>query len=522
MKCALVFACLIGAWSFHAAETSQAAQHGKAEHVVVVVWDGMRPDYVRPQYTPTLYQLARSGVFFKNHHALYLSSTEVNGTGLATGVYPDRSGIMSNSDYRPEIGWLGPQGTESLEAVRRGDWLTEGNYLLVPTIAEILQRHGHPTIIAGTKPVALLFDRSLKRTSQTASNSVTLYRGRTIPSAVLPSLIKVNDDKAFVTNVTHPNITQDAWTTKALTHALWKKGVPQFTLLWLSEPDSSQHETGPGSDVSIAALESSDKNLAEVLKALEEKKVLEKTDVFVVSDHGFSTIFRGPDVVELLKKAKFKATRKFEDPEPGDVLVVGLGGSMLLYVIEHNADVVRRLVEYFQSTDFTGVIFSRSPQEGTFPLELTHIDTTNAPDLVVSFRWSADKNDFGTPGMVIAENGKKGKGTHASLSPFEMNNTLVASGPDFRLGFINELPTGNADLLPTILWLLGVKPPQPLDGRVMTEALVGSSLEKLKPEQKTVEASRDLGLFRWRQYLKFTTVGKAIYFDEGNGESVMK
>jgi len=186
MKLSSVFTSLICAVSFLAAKTSQAASHGKAEHIVVVVWDGMRPDFIRPQYTPRLYQLARGGVFFKNHHALYISSTEVNGTGLATGVYPDRSGIMSNSDYRPEIGWLGPQGTESLEAVRRGDWLTEGNYLQVPTIAEILQRHGQPTIIAGTKPVALLFDRALKRTSPAASNSVMLYRGRTIPSAVLP------------------------------------------------------------------------------------------------------------------------------------------------------------------------------------------------------------------------------------------------------------------------------------------------------------------------------------------------
>src|SRR5262249_42588583 len=124
MKFSFVVASLILAALFPVVEMSQAASHGKAEHVVVVVWDGMRPDFIRPQYTPTLYHLARGGVFFKNHHALYLSSTEVNGTGLAPGVYPDRSGIMSNSDYRPEIGWLGPQGTESLEAVRRGDWLT--------------------------------------------------------------------------------------------------------------------------------------------------------------------------------------------------------------------------------------------------------------------------------------------------------------------------------------------------------------------------------------------------------------
>src|SRR5438876_9571948 len=148
-----------------AAATPAAAAKGPAEHFVVVVWDGMRPDFISPQYTPTLYQMATKGVFFKHHHPVYISSTEVNGTALATGVYPNRSGIMANSDYRPEIGWLGPNATEGIEAIRRGDLLSEGNYLLVPTLAEMLQKAGHTTVIAGSKPVALLHDRSSKRTS---------------------------------------------------------------------------------------------------------------------------------------------------------------------------------------------------------------------------------------------------------------------------------------------------------------------------------------------------------------------
>src|ERR1043165_4435210 len=76
-----------------------AQAKGVAEHVVVVVWDGMRPDFITPQYTPNLYWLATNGVFFKNHHPVYISSTEVNGTAIATGCYPDRNGIMANVDY---------------------------------------------------------------------------------------------------------------------------------------------------------------------------------------------------------------------------------------------------------------------------------------------------------------------------------------------------------------------------------------------------------------------------------------
>ncbi len=74
---------LIGLWG---AEQRVSAK-GQAEHVVLIVWDGMRPDFITPQYTPTLYWLATNGVFFKSNHCAYISSTEVNGTVLP-GVPP--------------------------------------------------------------------------------------------------------------------------------------------------------------------------------------------------------------------------------------------------------------------------------------------------------------------------------------------------------------------------------------------------------------------------------------------------
>jgi len=512
-------------WKTAGAESLARGPKGRAEHIVVVVWDGMRPDFITPQYTPTLHQLAARGVFFKNHHPVYISTTEVNGTAIATGVYPNHSGIMANSDYRPNIGWLGPNATEGIEAIRRGDLLLDGKYIQVPTVAEILHTHGYETVIAGTKPVALLHDRHSTRPSGAAADSLVLYKGRTIPRAAVDALNHLNDDKEFPTNTTHPNTAADAWTTKSLTQGLWRKGVPKYTLLWLSEPDASQHETGPGSDTSLSALESSDKNLEKVLKTLEEKKLLDKTDVFVVSDHGFSTIQRGPDVTEILKKAKFKAFKKFEDPEPGDVMVVGLGGSVSLYVFgekenkEKKEKVIHQLVEFFQASDFAGVIFSDIDVEGAFRLDQVRIGTTNSvPDVLVAMRWSAEKSEFGTPGLLVSEGGKKGKGSHGSLSRFDMRNTLVAAGPDFKSGLINELPTGNADVAPTILRILGISPSSPMDGRVLEEALVDGRPVEAKPVTKTDEKSRDLPLFRWHQYLKYTEYGGALYFDEGNGE----
>jgi arylsulfatase A-like enzyme len=496
---------------------------GKAEHVVLVVWDGMRPDFVRPQYCPTLYALATNGVFFRNHHPAYVSSTEVNGTALATGSHPGRSGIIANTDYRPEISILSTFATEGLDSIRRGDLLTDGNYIRTPTLAEIFQDAGIPTITAGSKPVVLLHDRSWRKSSSAEKESVTLFEGKTLPRSAVDALIKVNEDKAWTTNVTHPNTTQDNWTTRALVRGLWRKGVPKYSVLWLSEPDKSQHEHAPGSTQAIHAVETSDKNLAEVIKVLKEKGVYEKTDILVVSDHGFSTIQRGPDVVDILKRQKFSAAKKFDNPEPGDVMVVGLGGSVMFYVVDRDEAVIRRLVEFLQTTDFAGVLFSRLPLEGTFPLDAVRYGGTNSvPDVLLSMRWTADKNDHGIPGMFYSMEGTKGKGSHASLSRFDMHNTLVAAGPDFRQGFMNETPSGNIDVAPTILWILGVNPPSPMDGRVLHEALAGSTEKAPKAVQRKIQASRDIGYIRWQQYLKFTEVGHAIYFDEGNGEAVLK
>jgi arylsulfatase A-like enzyme len=493
------------------------------EHVVLVVWDGMRPDFVTPQYCPNLYTLATNGVFFRKHHPAYVSSTEVNGAALATGANPGHNGILANTEYDPEFSLLSSYATEGVDAVRRGDFMTGGHYILTPTAAELLQAAGIPTIIAGSKPVAQFHDRARARTTPMQQQSPVLFEGKTIPRALADKLKKVNDDKPFPPTITQPNSPQDNWTTHALTRELWKHGVPKYTLLWLSDPDKSQHETGVGSPTSLEGIEASDKNLGEVVKALKDKGVWDKTDVMVVSDHGFSTIQRTPDVTAILKKAGFSAFSKLEDPEKGDVMVVGLGGSALIYVVGHEEPVTQRLVDFLQTTDFAGTIFSRIPIEGTFPFEsVGYVGTNNAPDLIVALRWNAGTNAYGAPGLMTTVGGTAGKGSHASLSRFDMNNTLVGHGPDFKRGLVNQVPSGNVDVAPTILWLLGQQPAASMDGRVLHEALVNSTAPAPTPETKRIEASRDVGLFRWTQYLQFSTVGTTRYFDEANGEAIRR
>jgi arylsulfatase A-like enzyme len=85
--------------------------------------------------------------------------------------------------------------------------------------------------------------------------------------------------------------------------------------------------------------------------------------------------------------------------------------------------------------------------------------------------------------LLQADLGRKpGQGMHASLSPFDVHNTLVAKGPDFRRGISNELPTSNLDLAPTILWILGLPPLQHQNGRILFEAIKKKKNRYLKKE----------------------------------------
>jgi arylsulfatase A-like enzyme len=315
---------------------------------------------------------------------------------------------------------------------------------------------------------------------------------------------------------------KDVWTTKVLTDIFWKDRFPVFSLLWLSEPDGTQHETAPGSEATRRAIKSADDNLAAVLAALDRKGARSTTDIFVVSDHGFSTIERSIDLRKILKEAGFSVATEFSnDPKAGDIMLAGNAGTVFFYVVQHDAGVTRRLVEFLQQSDFAGVILTRDKFEGTFGLDTVKIVNEHAPDVAMAFRWNDKKNQFGVPGMIDADwNRAAGEGTHATLSRFDMHNTLIAAGPSIRRGQSSDLPSGNVDLAPTILEILGINTTSAMDGRVLGEAMKNTEKQTSKAESETIEAAKKFSTGTWRQTLKISRIRSTIYLDEGNGAFV--
>jgi arylsulfatase A-like enzyme len=493
----------------------QAVAAGKASHVVLIVWDGMRPDFVSKENTPTLFEMSRHGVTFLHHHPVYVSSTEVNGTALATGVYPAQSTIIANDEFRPSIDPREPIEIQSLAVVRKGDVLSHDHYLAYPTVSEILHENGLRTVVAGTKPIALLHDRAARGEG---ALDVTLFAGQTLPADVKEKLVAACGPFPSA-GATKTNA--DQWTTSALISQLWKDGVPPFSLLWLAEPDYSQHKDGPGAPGPMLAIKNCDDALARVLQALKEKNAADSTDVIVVSDHGFSTVLQVINVAETLKKAGLRVFDKFpsDNPAPGDIMVVSDGGVVLCYVTGHEVHQTEEAVHCLQAQPYTGVIFTKKAIAGTFPLAEAHMDSPYAPDIVVVLRWKPDASKYGVPGMIYCDRAYDipNKGSHSTLSPTEMHNTGVAFGPDFVSGMSDTMPTGNIDIAPTILWILGVQPKQKMSGRVLSEALNASAPPVGAVESHHEEATWQGDGFIWRQYLDISEVNGVTYLDQGNG-----
>jgi len=502
-----------------------AVSAANTRHVVLVVWDGMRPDFVTEKYAPTLEKLAHNGVRFRNHHAVYPTATDVNGAALATGCYPNRNGLAANLEFRPAINSRQPIDMGDPDSIKRGGEISGSKYLAVPTFVELLRTAGKKVALVGAKSVAMLFDRDNDWTVvRIKGKPLTIFAAAPLGPSAREEMTKLlgpipDDPQAKAAQ-------RNDFATRALTEFFWRDDIPDFSLLWLSEPDLSEHNYAPGSPEALAAVKAVDHDLAMVLGALEKKKVRDSTDLFVVSDHGFSTIRRSIDVTALLNRAGFHAAKEFsETPTPGDILVCGNGGTVLFYVCDHDRGVTQRLVDWLQHGDFAGVIFTRDKLDGTFPLNAGRIDTSNAADIMMSFRCDGQtQNQFGVAGMIDADwNRKAGEGTHATLSPFDIHNTLIAAGPDFQVGFEDKLPTSNVDIAPEVMAILDLPLSYKADGRGLIEARRNFP-EKPSTEvpTRTFEAIRDFSDGRWKQTFHVSRYSTAEYLDEGNGSFTKK
>jgi arylsulfatase A-like enzyme len=85
---------------------------------------------------------------------------------------------------------------------------------------------------------------------------------------------------------------------------------------------------------------------------------------------------------------------------------------------------------------------------------------------------------------------------HGSMSPWNVRNTFLAWGVDFKKRARVSAPAGNVDVTPTILALLGIDENDGLDGRVLGEALEGGGPDEEQLAVDTRVHTVEAGAYR--------------------------
>ena len=139
-----------------------------ARRVIIFVWDGLRADDVTPENMPNYFALARSGVVFADHHAVYPTFTMMNSASIATGAYPGMHGFYGNVVYAPNakgknakgvaIDFSAPAFIEDFGVVEAVRDANQGRLTLVTTMLQVAQAKGLTTAAVGKFGAAFIQD----------------------------------------------------------------------------------------------------------------------------------------------------------------------------------------------------------------------------------------------------------------------------------------------------------------------------------------------------------------------------
>src|ERR1700727_1286587 len=113
---------------------------------LLVVFDGLRPDMVRPDTTPNLLRFAAMGTQLVRARSVFPSETRVCSSSVATGCLPRRHGLVANqmADPRDPRRRLDTGDVEQLRAFEQD---TGAPVLEAPSLGDRLHSAGRDCVV---------------------------------------------------------------------------------------------------------------------------------------------------------------------------------------------------------------------------------------------------------------------------------------------------------------------------------------------------------------------------------------
>jgi len=497
---------------------SQAPPSAATLHLVLVL-DGLRPDSINAQDTPNLHRLRSEGVTFENSHAVFPTVTRVNASAIGSGTYPARNGMMGNTVFIPAVDPKRAFNNDDARLLMKlGD-----DALTVPTLAELMEKSGEKLVVvsSGSTGSAFLLAQRSPKGMGTVINGY--FEGQaSYPREAGDEAVKRFGPASAKAGARDSFDDAAAWGMKVLGDYVLPDLKPRVAIAWLTEPDHIQHAFGAGSPQALESIRRDDALVGRLLERLAALGLAQRTNVFVLSDHGFTQTVHNVNVAQALKDAGLAAN---ED----DVVIASSGQAVALHVKGRDRERIAKIVEFLQKQPWCGVIFTAAPRRGdyignapgTFALEHAHLGGhEHSPDIVFTFTWSSARNRHGVPGTDYDQttSGVTGPVTtdaanHGGIGPWTVRNTMLAWGPDFKRGAIVRAPAANVDVAPTLAFLLGMRQVLAgMDGRPLLEALVnGPDEEQMPTETRALHVANGA----YRAVLQVSEVMGKRYVDKG-------
>lgn len=439
------------------AVASACSSKAPSRHLLIVV-DGLRPDYVTPDVMPALTALAKRGVVFNRHHSVYPTVTRVNASSISSGSYPEAHGLMGNSVFFAKV-----NATRFLSTADRANLVeiakVDGRLLTAPTLGELLQAAGRRMLVVSSGSTGSSF-----LNNHTVSGGAILHYRYTLPE----SLAEPMKTLGVPPEEDAPAGSLDQFAVDAFLKVGLPRIDPSVTVMWLSDLDSTAHDKGIGDPATVEILRRVDAQIARIENELKAAGLFDTFNIWVTSDHGFSTHTGAVALDRILKP--FAGTLPDGSPR-----VVADDGA--IYVRDDDQATIAAIVAALQRTPGVGAIFTRAKARqlldgtvpGTLSFDAVRWDHERSAQILFSPDWTDEENAHGFRGMVSAG----GVAGHGSASPWDVHNTLIAAGPDVKAGVMIETPSANVDFAPTFLTLLGLPVPAAMHGRPLLEALRG-------------------------------------------------
>ncbi len=414
---------------------------------IILFLDGTRRDMISEEHTPALYAAMRKMTRCDAHRSMFPSATRVVSASVATGCHPARHELQGNSMALSENGRLVLHDAGHPEFLQHKRHVT-GRSLAVPTMAERLKDAGGAVIYANVSPGAAYahdpdgFGHIYHRAGSygPGRRPVEGWNASEIPQGI-------DGD--------------DALTERFVEQAVLG-GRAALSLMWLAEPDVTQHAYPLGSPQHLAILKRADANARKVIEAVEAARSKGEDILFLLgSDHGHQTVSEVVDIEGALIAAGLK-----EGSGSGDVVAVSSGTSALIQVNGLDAGRIARIGTFLREQPWADRVFD------TF--ELAGVGQAHRHGIVFAVAMAHDErpNTFGVPGHsyeAMPAPGKathQGCGQHGGLARYEQMPFLMLQGPGFEPGAARWERTAPIDIAPTVLTHLDI-PFAGLDGRAL-------------------------------------------------------